>query len=451
VVAGERFGPSDNRIAPTCDILAGMISPRRVLVLLAAFAGTASAQSSTDWRAYSDSAERARQRADWPAYSRLIDSIYAGLGNYPTVLWAQARGAARTGRTERAMERLRTYVATGLTRDITTDSAFLPMLAEAEVQRLKARLEANGAAPVRARVAVTIQDSTFVPESIVHDSASGRFYLSSIAHGTIVRMSANGTIEPLARSRDGGMWSGFGLALDAPRQILWFTSQQIPHYSGFAKADSGRTGVASFDLRANRWRRRFVAPNDSVPHSFGDAAVLGDGTLLVADAEGGAVYGASLTDTALRVIVPRGRFVSPQGIAPAVGDAGFYVADYALGIAYADRVTGRVEILPHPDSIVVAGIDGMIRVGRSLVGVQNGFTPRRVMRYDLDPSGRRIVSSKILESNPAFLGEATHLAHVGGKIYFMARTGFDQFGPDGKLRPGASLVRPIVAVVDLWP
>src|SRR5687767_8224701 len=88
----------------------------------------AQAQREAAWRAYSDSAELARRSGDWSSYARLVDSVYAGLGNYPTLLWAKARAAARLGQTERAIEGLRLYAATGLSRDMNADSAFVPLL-----------------------------------------------------------------------------------------------------------------------------------------------------------------------------------------------------------------------------------------------------------------------------------------------------------------------------------
>jgi hypothetical protein len=423
----------------------------RYLAIAATLAWTsaAGAQASVHFRAFADSAEQARVKGDWVNYGRLTDSVYAGIGNYPNILWAQARAAARTGNRARAVERMRAYASTGLWRDITADSAFTSMLGDPDMQPIRARLDANRNAPVRAGIAYTIPDSNFVPESIVYEESSDRFYLSSIGHGEIVTWRPGAEMDRMTRSADGGVWSGFGLALDPRRRTLWLTSQQIPHYTGYTRADSGRTGVAAFDLGRGTWVRRLLAPDDEVGRSFGDAAVMGDGTIIVADAQSGMMFAASPGDTALRVLVASGVLASPQGIAPADDPRFFYVADYLKGIARVERATGRAEVLPHHDSIAVAGIDGMIRVGGSLIGVQNGFVPRRVIRYDLDPSGRRIVGQQVLESNRDFLGETTHLTYAKGKIYFMARTGFDLFGPDGKLRAGVTLPKAIVGVVDL--
>jgi hypothetical protein len=199
----------------------------RVFLLAALVAPALPAQA---WRAYADSAEKARVRADWPEYARLIDSVYVGLGNYPTVLWARARGAARLGQPDRALERLRIFAASGLTRDVAADSAFLPMMTDPALQRIKARIDANGATPARARVAHEIADSTFVPESIVYDETTKSFLVSSIKHGTIVQVSHDGRMEPIAKSTDGGVWAGFGLAFDPTRRTLWLASQQIPHF-----------------------------------------------------------------------------------------------------------------------------------------------------------------------------------------------------------------------------
>ena len=423
---------------------------RRVIALVAVLApAPAVAQSNAGWRAHSESAERARQAGDWASYARLIDSVYAGLGNHPNLLWARARAAARLGQTERAVEALRVYAASGLSRDVAADSAFVPLLSNPEVRRLKERIDANGAMPARARVHYTIADSGFVPESVVHDSTTDRLFVSSIRHGVVRSLAPDGSTRTVARAADARLGAMFGLALDAPRRVLWAGAQQIPLFDGYATADSGRTAVAAFDLGSGRVLRRLAAPDDSAGHSFGDLAVLADGTLLVSDAVSGAIFTAAPGDSTLRALVPRGPLASPQGIAPVPGGGAFHVADYALGIMRVDLATGRAERVPHPDSIVVSGIDGLIRVGSALVGVQNGTFPKRVIRLDLDAAGDRIVGSRVLESNPEFLGEATHLVHRNGTIYFMARTGYDDFTEDGTLKPGVALRRPIIGAVEL--
>src|SRR5262245_59855003 len=109
-----------------------------VLALVAALAAAPAARG--DWRAARDSAEVARVARDWPRYAVYLDSVYAGLGNHPTVIWAQGRAAARLGDPARAFERIGTYAAMGLSRSLAADSAFTPYAARPEYAALVARL-----------------------------------------------------------------------------------------------------------------------------------------------------------------------------------------------------------------------------------------------------------------------------------------------------------------------
>ncbi|HYR07791.1 MAG TPA: hypothetical protein VEQ60_08490, partial [Longimicrobium sp.] len=60
------------------------------------------------------------------------------------------------------------------------------------------------------------------------------------------------------------------------------------------------------------------------------------------------------------------------------------------GIAAIDRESGEVEWLPVADSTAVSGIDGLVRLGHSLVAVQNGVTPKRVVELRMDDGETRI-------------------------------------------------------------
>jgi hypothetical protein len=54
-----------------------------------------------------------------------------------------------------------------------------------------------------------------------------------------------------------------------------------------------------------------------------------------------------------------------------------------------DRASRSISVLPGPDTVVTMGIDGLYYHDGSLIGIQNGLTPHRVVRLKLSPSGDR--------------------------------------------------------------
>ena len=76
--------------------------------------------------------------------------------------------------------------------------------------------------------------------------------------------------------------------------------------------------------------------------------------------------------------------------------------------------------------------DGLVRDGDSLVAVQNGTSPPRVIRFSDD-----LARQQVLESGTPGLGEPTHAVVVGCAPWFIADVGWDLFEESGQRKPGA--------------
>jgi hypothetical protein len=102
------------------------------------------------------------------------------------------------------------------------------------------------------------------------------------------------------------------------------------------------------------------------------------------------------------------------------------VPDYSRGINVMDLASRKVKLLGHPDTLSLAGIDGLYLRGRSVIAIQNGTAPPRVVRLMLDPELTRIESGSVIEANWAGLGQPTHGVMVGPEFYFIVNSGWDK-------------------------
>jgi len=116
-----------------------------------------------------------------------------------------------------------------------------------------------------------------------------------------------------------------------------------------------------------------------------------------------------------------------------------YVADYLRGIAVVDTAGEELAWLQTPDSISVAGIDGLVRAGDRLIAVQNGITPKRVVEFTLNPAGNAITGWRALEAGSPLLTEPTHAVVVGGEVFFIADSGWDRLDDAGQVKSGMTL------------
>ena len=151
----------------------------------------------------------------------------------------------------------------------------------------------------------------------------------------------------------------------------------------YTAADSGKSAVLKYDLLSGKLRGRYVAP-DTGAHALGDLVVGTDGTVYVSDGIGGGVYVLAPGRDSLRALVQPGVLVSPQTPALSSDGATLFVPDYAIGIAAVNIASGKVTWITHSDSLALTGIDGLYRVGRDLIVVQNGLEPNRIMRLTLE-------------------------------------------------------------------
>ena len=84
-----------------------------------------------------------------------------------------------------------------------------------------------------------------------------------------------------------------------------------------------------------------------------------------------------------------------------------------------------------PDNLNAAGIDGLYRWNDSLVAVQNGVTPQRVMRLDLDASGTRVANvAPLVVAQPEF-DTPTFGTIEGDDLIFLAASHWSKVDGNG--------------------
>jgi hypothetical protein len=109
-----------------------------------------------------------------------------------------------------------------------------------------------------------------------------------------------------------------------------------------------------------------------------------------------------------------------------------YVADHGLGIFGVDLAAGKpFDLEFDPATVTLAGIDGVYWYEDTLVLIQSGMSPHRVMRLSLDADGKHVVAAMPLDAaNPAF-ELPTYGAVAGDALYFIAnsqKNAYDRFG-----------------------
>ena len=413
-------------------------------VLLGGWCAVAGAQGDSTWREHSAAADSARVHGHWAAYREQAAVLYRELNGHPGAVLALARANAQLGDTAAAMKWLRQYAAMGLVRDLGADSLLAPLHGTKAWRALLAQMSKNREAVHHARAAFTIPDSEFVAEDIAYDPGAKRFFVSSIREGRIVQVK-DGVASPFVS--DSGDRSLMALGVDARHGVLWATAAGLPEAADSLAWDG--TVVLRFALATGALEDSYDVASDTARDVYGDLDVTPAGEVLFTNSVGGQLYAIAPAGDSIAAVVPAGTFASPQQPAALPDGKRVIVPDYIRGLALVDRASGAVRWLSNEAHAALNGIDGLVLAGRSLIAIQNGVSPARVVRLELDPTFTKVVKWSTLEANTPQLHEPTHGVLVGDRYYFIATSGWDRFAPDGTVTPGAALERPVVMVLDI--
>ena len=393
-------------------------------------------------------ANAARTAGDWATVRRHAAAVDTLFNGNPSTLMALARASARLGDTTEAMRIIRDVVSSGVVRNLSGDAELASLHGLPEWSQLLSANEANRKSLGSTRALFALPSIDYLAEDIVWDKSRDRFLVSSVRRGTIVAVNRNGAISELVGGGKLKTWGMFGLAIDSVTSRLWATTVAMPHVDGYMPADSGKSAVARFDLGTGALQKRYDLPATKRGNSPGDIAIAPNGSLYISDSRSGVIYAIEAGVDSLSVLVPEGTFMSPQG--PAVSPDGrtLYVADYIRGLARVDLESGAVSWIRHGRNVALSGIDGLTVAGpRTLIAVQNGLLPHRILRLSLDATGGSVSGAEVLAQDMAVIREPTHGLIMGDEFYFIANSGWDGFGDDGALRKDHGLTPPAVVAV----
>ena len=385
------------------------------------------------WLEWNKAASAAYRQKDYASFRASLRKMAAATPAHPEVVYKLAAAEALAGTPEQALAGLRRYAALGQVRAVEADPDFASLRGSPELAEILHRMEENKKPLSHSETAYTLP-AGLLTEDITYDPVSRSFYVSSIHKRKILRIEpSRGVTDFIGEGRD-GVWGIMALAVDSQRRVLWASTSALPQSEGYRSADQGRSALLRYDLVSGRLDKRYDPPPGE-RHSFGDMTVDAAGNVVVSDSFG-PVYTIRRDRDVLEVLVPPGVFTSAQ--TPAVApDGRVFVSDYGRGVGIVDPATHAVSWLAGPEDLALTGIDGLYLADQTMIAIQNGTDPQRVIRLHLDPSLRRVMGWEIIERNTPPLREPTHGVFVGKDFYYLGRSGWDEWTDEGARKPGA--------------
>ncbi|MGB0513682.1 MAG: hypothetical protein ACPGJE_02440, partial [Wenzhouxiangellaceae bacterium] len=268
-----------------------------------------------------------------------------------------------------------------------------------------------------------IPPRTAMPEALAHDSETGRTFVGTVRDGKIlVRAPGSAELTEFA-SPDTveGLQAVFALHADAERGHLWVATGSVSQFRDHRASDFGRTALIKLGLAEGKKLGEYRVLPDGVPHLLGAIDLASDGTVYAADTLTPVVYRLMPGDERPQILTGNPMFTGLRGLALSEDETRLYLSDYDLGVFFlelGDEIKGYR--LGAPDTLNLGGIDGVYQWQDSLIVIQNGVSPQRVLRLDLDESGRTVESiAAIAVAQPEF-DTPTFGTLAGDDLLFLA-------------------------------
>ena len=269
--------------------------------------------------------------------------------------------------------------------------------------------------------AFTLPQNVALPETMAWDESRQKFLVGSVADGSIHAVGKDGQISELLKAdKENGMWSIFDILVDQSRNRLWVSSAAIPVFSGFDPVDKGRSALFEFDLETLKLVRKHPVPVDGNPHVLGSMALSPNGDIYIIDRALPLIYIKEAGEDKLKPVMAARNMISMRGVAMQPDGNIMYVADREMGIMVVDIKGSRTGKLVVPPTLNLGGIDGLYLWNNHLVVVQNGISPQRIMRLELDTAGIQVGAIRPLAVAQAAFDFPSFGTVQGEDIYYFA-------------------------------
>jgi hypothetical protein len=238
--------------------------------------------------------------------------------------------------------------------------------------------------------AVRIPSARFAPGGLAYDAVSRRFVLGD-RHGRKLMIVSEGSDHAvdLVRADSAGFHEIRAIEIDSRRGDLWAATA--------TPAGSDWT-VHRMQLVSGRPLKAIAVATDLEPVRLIDLAVSPAGAVLALDAIGSRLLVLGPGDASLMPL-PRMDVQDPTSVAVTSDEGIVYVA-HRGGVSRVDLKSGAAAILSAPRGLELGLIERLRWYRNSLLAVQiDADRTRRVLRFDLNASGRAVTAATIIDAS----------------------------------------------------
>jgi hypothetical protein len=230
----------------------------------------------------------------------------------------------------------------------------------------------------------------FAAGGLAYDAVSQRFVVGDL-HGRKLMVVSEGSSRPidLVRADSAGFRDIKAVEIDSRRGDLWVAT---------GAADSHEWTLHKMQLVSGRPLKSIAADEDDSAMELVDLAVTPGGSILALDAAGGRLLRLAPSASTLKLVL-RMDVEAPASVAATANEDVVYVA-HGGGISRIDVKSAAVEAVKAAPGIDLGRIERIRSHRNALVAVQRDAAgSRRVVRLDLNRSGRAVTAATIIDAS----------------------------------------------------
>lgn len=408
-----------------------------LLVLIAFTPAVAQKAGAKDINTLYKEGIQAYKDKDYTLYLERFKALDQLRPKHPVILYNLAGAHALNKQEKPAIQRLEQLILIDANKKIAQDNDFANIRELDSFKGILKKIEKFHTPVANSTVAFSLAGREMHPESIAYDPQKKTFYLSSVRLRKILWLNSRGEVKDFTTPGQDGLDAVMGIRVDAGKRLLWATSTAMPHMTGYKKEDKGRTAVFKYHLDTRKLVKKYLI-DDGTDHGFDDVAIHPGGDLYVSDTRN--IYRIDAGTDTLEPFLAAGSFRSLQGMDFCGGGKYLIAADWSSGLFLVDIEKRKIiTAVKAPSNTSLKGIDGLyyLAENNSLLAIQNGVKPYRVMRLFLNESFSAVSAVKTIERATPHLDEPTlGVLTPEGIFYYVANSPWGKYSRDSKPLPG---------------
>lgn len=384
---------------------------------------------------------------NYAKYTALLQDIRARQPYNSEVMAKLAGAYALTDQPEKAFGVLVQMQQQGLAFDLAGAEDFDNINQYQLFKYLAEHLSKNAKPFDRAELAFTVAQQGLLPESIDYHERADVFYIGSVRQGGVWRVTPSGEAEVFIAPGSEQLQSVTAVAVDEKRDALWVASSPVPQFNG--QETNGNAALYRFSLEDGALEARFPLTEKKLPHLLSNIVIAPAGRVFVSDAVSPLIFSLSEDSKSLQPFIGSPAMTSLQGLALSPDGKYLFVTDFTQGLFRIELDNREVVRIGHGPEINLGGIHDIAWYNDSLIAIQPGTRPARVVRYLLSENRAQVTGQQPLSANEAEYDQLGQGVVVGDSLYFIANSQWSLLNDDPQPASDPQVVKVLKADLTL--